>query len=192
MIKTHIITVSLVGLCILTGCGRMINPDKALNLKKENAGPVSQTTIDQPAEQPTTAPEPDSDIPSMNEEEDNIPDEDFVPVEEEYVSAIADGDYILDDSCTGKLYLGGGELKITTPLYHADENGELVQDYEADTYDIPLSQDCMCVIYQEEAEEYPLANQFDFVNTVLQQGNSGLTITISIYEGRLVEIGFRA
>ncbi|MCR5626047.1 MAG: hypothetical protein K6F99_01890 [Lachnospiraceae bacterium] len=102
---------------------------------------------------------------------------------------IADGEYITDETYIGDISEDGSTVTIETALYHYDDDWNPVLDYEEKTYVLPTSDNCKCVIYTEEKEESPVAEQIEFINEFLQ-GNSGLPITFKIKDNQLTEISF--
>lgn len=104
-------------------------------------------------------------------------------------SDIADGEYITDETYKGDISADGSTLTVETALSHYDKDWNTVPDYVKRTYVFSTSKDCKCVIYQEEKEEYPVAEQVEFINDFLK-GNSGLPISLTIKNNELVEIGF--
>ena len=104
-------------------------------------------------------------------------------------SAVADGEYITDEKCKGELSKDGKTLTVTTAILHYDKDYNPVEDYAKDTYVFETSDDCKCVIIQEDTTKDPILKQIDFINEVLE-GESGLPITIEIKDGKLVRIEF--
>ena len=102
---------------------------------------------------------------------------------------IADGEYITDEVYKGDISKDGATVTVETALSHYDKDWNVIPDYEKRTYVFSTSKDCKCVIYQEKTEEYPVAEQVEFINDFLH-GNSGLPITLIIKNNELVEIGF--
>ncbi len=102
---------------------------------------------------------------------------------------VADGEYITDPTYKGDISSDGATLSIETGLSHYDADWNTVPDYEKRTFVFSTSKDCKCVIYQEDKEEYPIAEQVQFINEFLS-GNSGLPITLKIKNNELIEIGF--
>ncbi len=103
---------------------------------------------------------------------------------------IADGEYITDEFYKGDISADGSVITIETAINHIDEDTwETVLDYEKATYVFTTSADCKCIVFTEEREEYPVAEQVEFINEFLH-GNSGLPITLKIKNNEVVEIGF--
>lgn len=102
---------------------------------------------------------------------------------------VDDGEYITDEQYKGDISKDGSVLTIETALSHYDKDWNTVLDYEKKNYEFSTSKNCKCIIYQEEAEEYPVAEQIEFINDFLH-GNSGLPITLKIVNNEVTEIGF--
>ncbi len=102
---------------------------------------------------------------------------------------VADGQYLTDPTYKGNITSDGSTLTIETALSHYDKDWNTVLDYEKNTYVFPTSKNCKCVVYQEEKEEHPIAEQVEFINSFLN-GNSELPITLTIKNNELVEMGF--
>ncbi|MCR5397988.1 MAG: hypothetical protein K6E68_00470 [Lachnospiraceae bacterium] len=103
---------------------------------------------------------------------------------------IADGEYITDEQYKGDITADGTVLTIETAINHYDEDTwETVNDYKKRNYVFKTTADCKCVVYGEEKEEYPVAEQVEFINEFLH-GNSGLPITLKIKNNEVYEIGF--
>ena len=103
--------------------------------------------------------------------------------------SIADGEYVTDEKYKGDISADGSTITIETALSHYDKDWNTILDYKKDTYVLTTSKNCKCVIYQEDVEEYPVAEQIGFINEFLH-GNSGLPITFKIVNNEVTEIGF--
>ena len=174
-----IMIVSVAGMCLLAGCGNDAKVEEAAVNQAEEQTPIKEEETPQKDEEQT-----------LNKEEETKDDEiklDETSAKEE--TNIADGDYVTDETYKGDLTSDGATLTIETALSHYDEDWNTIKDYDKNTYVFRAANGCKCIIYQEEAEEYPISEQVDFINEFLH-GNSGLPITLKIRNNELVEIGF--
>ena len=103
------------------------------------------------------------------------------------IADIADGSYLTDMEYSGDITSDGATVTIKTGLNHYDDDWNEVVDYEKKTYVFPTSKDCKFVVFEEDAEEFPISEKIDFINEVLE-GKSGLPLTLVIMNHELVEI----
>lgn len=186
-----IMIVSVAGMCLLAGCGKDAKVEEAAVNQAEEQTPIKEEET----------PVKEEDTPQKEEEikPDETPAKEEAPAKEDTGKAddgvgkelnIPDGDYLTDETYKGDITADGSTLTVETALSHYNEDDwTTIKDYDKDTFVFKTSKDCKCVIYQEDVEEYPVAEQVDFINEFLH-GNSGLPITLKIRNNELVEIGF--
>lgn len=170
---------------LMTGCGK----DKAA---KEPVAPVAEEQAPDVVEEEyeeyyVEEPEGDIDGEDYEEQDDLSASEDGSDAGD--VIDIADGEYVTDEHYKGTITPDGSKITIETALSQYDKDWNTIPAYDKTTYVFATSKDCKCVIYQEEAEEAPIAEKVDFISEFLK-GESGLPITLKIKNNELIEISF--
>lgn len=97
---------------------------------------------------------------------------------------IKDGKYTTDPKYSGELSADGKTLRVTTALSHYDNDGNEVLDYEKQEFVFSTTDDCKCIVFDEDEHVYPLAEKIDFINEFLE-GKSGLPLTFDIVDNKI-------
>ena len=101
--------------------------------------------------------------------------------------AIADGEYVTDESYSGELSADGKTMTITTALSEFVNSPE--PSYPKQTYVITVADSCKCIEVQEETKTSSFFDKMDLIKDFLE-GKSGLPITLKFKNNELVEILF--